>query len=46
MRYMYGDVEPVNYNVVPQYRGGNTTEQLLNEAQHWMVSVVGVGWGA
>lgn len=35
--HLYGNVTAVNYNNVPQYRGGNTTRYPLNEDQHWMV---------
>jgi hypothetical protein len=35
--HLYGDVQAINYNLLPSYRGGNTTFQPLNQAQHWMV---------
>ena len=34
---LYGDVASVNFNIQPQYRGGNTTSAPLNQDQHWMV---------
>ena len=42
--HLYGPVEAVNYNSpdFPDFRGGATTTQPLNQAQHWMV---GAGQG-
>lgn len=34
---LYGNFPSVNFNQMPQYRGGNTTQYPLNEDQHWMV---------
>lgn len=50
--HLYGPVQAENYNVDPDFRGGATTTQPLNQAQHWMVgaggpwagSVGGVAW--
>eukprot|EP00890_Picochlorum_soloecismus_P006540 jgi/Picsp_1/710/NSC_04199-R1_ala-interacting subunit 3-like len=36
---LYGDVDSVNFNIQPQYRGGNTTSAPLNQDQHWMQCV-------
>lgn len=35
--HLYGPVTPINYNVDPDFRGGNTTNNLLDESEHWMV---------
>lgn len=37
-RHLYGSNTSVNYNNIPQFRGGGTTGDVpLNQAQHWMV---------
>lgn len=36
-KHLYGPVEPINYNIYPPARGGNTSSTVLNENQHWMV---------
>ncbi|KAL4549248.1 hypothetical protein Ndes2526B_g04279 [Nannochloris sp. 'desiccata'] len=35
--HLYGDVLPINYNIEPAYRGGNTSTVPLNQNEHWMV---------
>lgn len=36
-KHLYGDVMPINYNIQPEYSGGGTVLQPLNQDQHWMV---------
>jgi hypothetical protein len=36
-RYLYGAVDAINYNEIPDYRGGNGSDVPLNQNQHWMV---------
>ena len=35
--HLYGNYSPYNYNVYPQYRGGNTSDVNVNQNQHLMV---------
>ena len=37
--HLYGPVQPVNYNTEqqPAFRGGNTSEVVLNQNQHFVV---------
>lgn len=34
---LYGDFYAVNYNNIPAYRGGNTTDLPLDQSEHFMV---------
>lgn len=34
---LYGHYLAENFNTIPQFRGGNTTETFINESQHLMV---------
>jgi len=35
--HLYGAVTPVNYNIYPDQRGGNTSSTVLNKNEHLMV---------
>jgi hypothetical protein len=35
--HLYGNISAVNYNLIPEYRGGSTSLVPLNEDEHWMV---------
>lgn len=35
--HLYGHYLAQNFEIVPKFRGGNTTETYINESQHFMV---------
>lgn len=35
--HLYGSTQPVNYNIYPELRGGNTSEVPVNQNEHLMV---------